>query len=67
MKKLHYIQPQTSIVAVNMRYHFLAGSNIINGDAEDTELNPETMQDGNGSDAASRRKNNVWDDEEEEW
>ena len=39
----------------------LANSNMIVGDGDSAELNPGTMEGGNGSDAASR--GSIWDDE----
>ena len=66
MKKLQYIQPQTIVVRMQT-VHMIAGSNEIPGSGEQADLNPGTMDTGNGGDAASRRHRNDWDDEEEDW
>ena len=60
MKKAAYIQPLTTIVSIASQVHLMAGSNIFDGDS--TQLNPETMTEGNGSDASSRGFD-LWDDE----
>ena len=67
MKKLQYIQPQTTVVRMQT-VHMIAGSNEFNGNS--AELNGDTMDEGNGGDAASRRRRNEWEDEyddEEDW
>ena len=67
MKKLQYIQPQTTVVRMQT-VHMIAGSNEFNGTS--AELNGDTMDEGNGGDAASRRRRNEWEDEyddEEDW
>ncbi len=62
MKKLQYIQPQTTVVRMQT-VHMIAGSNEFNGTS--AELNGDTMGENDGSDAASRRRNrNDWEDEE---
>lgn len=63
MKKMQYIQPQTEVDLMLPDTQLLTASNTINGDADDVILNPETMEGGDGSNAASRRA--VWDDEDE--
>lgn len=66
MKKLKYIQPQTTVVRMQT-VHMIAASNEITGDANNTELNSETMDEGSGGDAASRRRRSDWDDGDEDW
>ena len=67
MKKLQYIQPQITVVRMQT-VQMIAGSNEIPGSGEQADLNPETMGDGTGSDAAARR-HSEWDEEEfeEDW
>lgn len=69
MKKLQYIQPQTTVVRMQT-VHMIAGSNEFNGNS--ATLNGDSMDEGNGDDAASRRRyRNDWEDEEyddeEDW
>ena len=68
MKKLQYIQPQITVVRMQT-VQMIAGSNEIPGSGEQADLNPGTMGEGAGGDAASRRHRNDWDDEEfeEDW
>ena len=66
MKKLQYIQPQITVVRMQT-VQMIAGSNEIPGSGEQADLNPETMDEGTGGDAASRRHRNDWDDEEDDW
>lgn len=66
MKKLQYIQPQITVVRMQT-VQMIAGSNEIPGSGEQAELNPETMDEGSGGDAASRRRRSDWDDEYEDW
>lgn len=66
MKKLQYIQPQTIVVRMQT-IQMIAGSNELPGSGDQADLNPETMDTGNGGDAASRRHRNDWDDEEDDW
>ena len=61
MKKKLYIQPQSMFVGEETIDTLLANSNMIVGDGDSAELNPGTMEGGNGSDAASR--GSIWDDE----
>ena len=61
MKKLKYIQPQTTDVCMQT-IDMIAASNKI--DSDSAELNPGTMGSGDGGDAASRRHRNDWEDEE---
>ena len=67
MKKLQYIQPQTIVVRMQT-IQMIAGSNELPGSGDQADLNPETMDEGTGSDAAARR-HSEWDDEEfeEDW
>lgn len=67
MKKLQYIQPQITVVRMQT-VQMIAGSNEIPGSGEQADLNPETMGDGTGIDAAARR-HSEWDEEEfeEDW
>ena len=67
MKKLQYIQPQITVVRMQT-VQMIAGSNEIPGSGEQADLNPETMEENNGSDAAARR-HSEWDEEEfeEDW
>ena len=66
MKKLQYIQPQTIVVRMQT-VQMIAGSNEFPGSSNSAPLNPETMEEGTGGDAASRRHRDDWDDEEEDW
>ncbi|UKK48822.1 hypothetical protein L6475_02285 [Prevotella sp. E9-3] len=59
MKKKLYIQPQSVFVGEETIDTLLANSIV--GDGNSADLNPETMGEGNGSDAASR--GSIWDDE----
>ena len=64
MKKMQYLQPQTEVVLIKTNTHLLdASPNTIKGDAENTILDTEKMEEGNGGDAASRRS--LWDDEDD--
>jgi hypothetical protein len=64
MNKKVYIQPQATFSGMEMT-EMIAASNLFTG--ENVELNGNTMQEGDGSDAASRH-NSVWDDDlDEEW
>ena len=63
MKKMQYIQPQTEVDLMLPDTQLLTASNTIDDNADDVILNPETMEEGDGSNAASRRA--VWDDEDE--
>ncbi len=66
MKKMKYIQPQTSIVLLATRSNMLEASNTFNG--KSAIANPETMDEGDGTDAASRRRRHrsAWEEEEDE-
>lgn len=59
MKKKLYIQPQSMFVGEETIDTLLVNSIV--GDGNSADLNPETMGEGNGSDAASR--GSIWDDE----
>ena len=61
MKKMQYIQPQTEVDLMLPDTQLLTASNTIDGNTDNVILNPETMEEGDGSNAASRRA--VWDDE----
>ena len=63
MKKMQYIPPQTEVDLMLPDTQLLTASNTIDDNAYDVILNPETMEEGDGSNAASRRA--VWDDEDE--
>ena len=68
MKKLKYIQPETTFVLLKTGVIMPTGSNAFNGTS--AELNGDTMDEGDGGDAASRRRRNEWEDEyddEEDW
>lgn len=60
---MQYIQPQTEVDLMLPDTQLLTASNTIDSNADDVILNPETMEEGDGSNAASRRA--VWDDEDE--
>lgn len=63
MKKMQYFQPQTDVVLIQANTQLLnASANKIQGEAESAIIDPEKMEGGDGSDAASRRS--IWDDEE---
>ncbi len=66
MKKMKYIQPQASIVLLASRSNMLEASNTFNGNS--ATVNPETMEEGDGSNAASRRRRHrsAWEEEEDE-
>lgn len=59
MKKKLYIQPQSMFVGEETIDTLLTGSNTIQ--ENNVTLYPETMEGGDGSDAASR--GSIWDDE----
>ncbi len=59
MKKKLYIQPQSMFVGEETIDTLLVNSIV--GDGDSAELDPGTMDGGNGSDAASR--GSIWDDE----
>ncbi len=59
MKKKLYIQPQSMFVGEETIDTLLVNSIVGAGDSAD--LNPESMDGGDGSDAASR--GSIWDDE----
>ena len=65
MKKTAYIQPLTYVVTIKTNGQLLqaASPNKINEDGSKAIINPETLEGGDGSDAASRRT--IWDDEED--
>ena len=70
MKK-QYIKPKTTVMQIHSGTHLLTGSIdydneiVINGK---TVINGDGMIEDDGSDAASRRNYNLWDDfEDEEW
>ena len=65
MKKQQYIQPETIVV-------FIKSTSILDGSSptkntydggDDIYFDPNDMEGGNGGDAASRRRNSVWDEE----
>lgn len=59
MKKNQYIQPKATITCIAFQQHLMAGSNKYEDEA--FNLNQETMEEGNGSDGASRRS--FWDED----
>ena len=64
MKKQQYIQPETIVVFIKST-SILEGSptNKYNG-GDEIDFNPYNMEEGSGGDdAASRRRNSVWDEE----
>ena len=68
MKKLRYIQPETTVVRLRLSNHILNISE--NGNSVNlAEFGSENNGYGDGDDAAGRRHRNVWDDEyeEDEW
>lgn len=67
MKKTMYIQPQTAIVLVSAQEAMLAASNTLSSDGKSIEFNYETIQDGDGSNAAVKA-GNVFDGQDwETW
>ena len=62
MKKQQYIMPRASVIIIKNKL-LLGASNQYSG-GNRIDLNPETMDEGTGGDAASRR--GVWDQWEEE-
>lgn len=60
---MQYFQPQTEVVMIKTNAQLLEGSpNKIVGEANSAIIDPDKMEGGDGSDAASRRS--IWDDEE---
>lgn len=59
MKKT-YIIPRLQVAYVTEELP-IAQSNVVNG--ESVNLNPNSMEGGNGSDAVKANVYNVWDDE----
>jgi hypothetical protein len=64
MKKNQYIQPATIVDCVATA-ELIAASNCFTSEMESVNFNYDTMNEGDGSDAASRRLS-VWDDQEED-
>lgn len=68
MKK-QYMKPQTIVVQMHSGPHLMSGSNSFENEV--VIINKKTIIDddlNDGSDAASRRNSNLWDDfEEDEW
>lgn len=62
MKRKQYIKPLATYDQMESELSLLAASNKYEN--ESVELNGNTMDDGDGSDAASRGKS-LWDDEDE--
>ena len=58
---MQYIKPQTEVDLMLTDTQLLTASNTIDGNTDNVILNPETMEEGDGSNAASRRA--VWVDE----
>ncbi len=64
MKKI-YIAPNTVLKTIRAKQAMLAGSNRLYNNGEGTsEINPGTMIEGDGEDAAARnyRSSSIWDD-----
>lgn len=71
MKK-QYIKPKTTVMQIHSGTHLLTASynfdNEIVINSKHVLDDIENMGEGDGSDAASRRNYNLWDDfEDEEW
>ena len=71
MKK-QYIKPKTTVMQIHSGTHLLTASynfdNEIVINSKHVLDDIENMGEGDGSDAASRRNNNLWDDfEDDEW
>jgi len=62
MKRKQYIKPLATYDQMDSELGLLAASNKY--EDESVELNGDTMEGGDGSDAASRGKS-LWDDEDE--
>lgn len=58
MKKKHYLQPNTVCFQFNCAQRMMVGS-VIDAEVYDDEFDPESME------SLSRRQN-LWDDEEEQ-
>lgn len=58
-----YLQPETAVVAIASDGYLLGLSNEYNTTSNSVLLNSATMEGGDGSDAASRGRGSVWDDE----
>ena len=58
MKKKAYISPETEVVRIKIE-HLLVD---VSGEGMQSDPNPDT----NGGDNRSRRRRDVWEDEEEE-
>ncbi|MBO4812188.1 MAG: hypothetical protein J5552_11605 [Prevotella sp.] len=61
MKKTAYIQPQTKVVLVETN-KMIASSSGVNSSGN--VVIPANLTGGDGSDAASRHSNSLWDDED---
>ena len=62
MKKKAYISPETEVVKIKIEQLMLDVSS-----GEDGVHTPEDPIDDSGEDNYSRRRRNVWDEEEEDW
>ena len=58
MKHQRDITPQVEFI--DIRQDFMAGSNILDGVLSEIEFNYETMDEGDGSDMATR-EDNMWE------
>ena len=63
MKKQQYIQPETIVVFIKSTSILEGSPNSYKG-GNSIEFNSDNMEEGSGGDdAASRRRNSVWDEE----
>lgn len=63
MKKQQYIQPETIVVFIKSTSILEGSPNSYKG-GDSILFDPDSMEDdGDGGDAASRRRNSVWDEE----
>lgn len=60
MNKKPYISPQAIVVEMTCVNSLLSGSNQLVGTSID--MNPGTMEEGDGGDAAARSRYSLWDD-----
>jgi len=61
MKKKAYISPETEVVMIKIET--LMGQFSVTGEGIGSDPNPDESEEDNHS----RRRRNVWDEEEEDW
>lgn len=65
MKKKAYISPEAEVVMIKIET--LMGQFSVSSGEDDVHTDPENPVDNGDDDNHSRRRRNVWDEEEEDW